>query len=174
MNAITTLKAALALALGVAAQGVLAKDGTVNFKGSIIDAPCSIMGGDANQTVDLGQISNAVLAAGGVGTRSPLVDFTIKLTGCGTAAKTARVTFAATADTANANLLAVTGGATGVGIQVSTGEGLQVVKPGTASQSFQLHQGDNELKFQAAYVSTSPLVRPGAANATAQFTVSYQ
>ncbi|PRD21159.1 UNVERIFIED_CONTAM: lpfA [Trichonephila clavipes] len=113
MNAITTLKAALALALGVAAQGVLAKDGTVNFKGSIIDAPCSIMGGDANQTVDLGQISNSVLAAGGVGTRSPLVDFTIKLTGCGSAAKTARVTFAATADTANANLLAVTGGRRG-------------------------------------------------------------
>lgn len=113
MNAITTLKAALALALGVAAQGVLAKDGTVNFKGSIIDAPCSIMGGDANQTVDLGQISNSVLAAGGVGTRSPLVDFTIKLTGCGSAAKTARVTFAATADTANANLLAVTGGGDG-------------------------------------------------------------
>lgn len=174
MKAIITLKAALALALGVTAQGVLAKDGTVNFSGSIIDAPCSIMGGDANQTVDLGQISNSVLAAGGVGTRSPLVDFTIKLTGCGVVAKTARVTFAATADPANATLLAVTGGAAGVGIQISTGGGRQVVSPGAASQNFQLRQGDNELQFQAAYVSTNTQVRPGAANAMAQFTVSYQ
>ncbi|MFH6599332.1 fimbrial protein [Ectopseudomonas khazarica] len=173
MNAITTLKAALALALGVAAQGVLAKDGTVNFKGSIIDAPCSIMGGDANQTVDLGQISSSVLSAG-VGTRSPLVDFSIKLTGCGATAKTARVTFAATANPENGDLLAVTGGATGVGIQVSTGGGQQVVTPGVASLGFQLNQGDNELKFQAAYVSTNVLVQPGTANATAQFTVSYQ
>lgn len=42
--------------------------GKVTFTGSIIDAPCSISPDSIDQTVSLGQISNAALANSGTST----------------------------------------------------------------------------------------------------------
>ncbi|MFG0413352.1 fimbrial protein [Pseudomonas sp. zjy_8] len=174
MNAITTLKAAVALAMAVAAQGVLARDGTVIFNGSIVDAACVVATGSTNQTVELGRVSVNTLTA--IGARSPGVSFSIKLTDCSVpTARRASVTFNAPRDPLNAGLMAVTGGAVGVGIQIYTEEGGQRggVIPGNGSMAIPLRPGDSELQFYAAYVATRAQVEPGAANATAQFTVNY-
>ncbi|MDW7590685.1 fimbrial protein [Providencia sp. 2023EL-00965] len=53
--------------------------GKVTFKGEIIDAPCSISSDSIDQTVDLGQIANSVLANGGA---SSPKQFTIELEDC--------------------------------------------------------------------------------------------
>ena len=42
--------------------------GKVNFKGSIIDVPCSIAPNSIDQTVEFGQISNMALVNGGKST----------------------------------------------------------------------------------------------------------
>ena len=61
----------LALVSSAMSTFVLAADmghGKVNFKGSIIDAPCSISPNSIDQTVELGQISNMALVNGGKST----------------------------------------------------------------------------------------------------------
>ena len=61
----------LALVSSAMSTSVLAADmghGKVNFKGSIIDAPCSISPNSIDQTVELGQISNMALVNGGKST----------------------------------------------------------------------------------------------------------
>lgn len=61
-----------AIALGfVSAANAAPKDaghGTIEFYGSIIDAPCSIAPGDDNQRIPMGQIANVALKDGGKST----------------------------------------------------------------------------------------------------------
>lgn len=47
--------------------------GKVKFKGEIVDAPCSISADSIDQTVDLGQIANSVLAKGAHLRQNPLL-----------------------------------------------------------------------------------------------------
>ncbi|EIW3593787.1 fimbrial protein [Salmonella enterica] len=57
-----------------------AGQGTIEFTGSVIDAPCSIVPGDQNIKVNLGQVSLKILDA--VNKYSSVVPVTINLTGC--------------------------------------------------------------------------------------------
>ncbi len=178
MKHLTVAKIATIAALSAAAQGALAADGTINFIGEIVDAPCSIAPQSQNLTVPLGKISRATLD-GAAGKVSPAAKFTINLMDCGATAKGATVTFAAPADAVNKNLLRVGigevdgGFATGVGIQIADSSGKQI-PVGTASGNYTLGQGDNALQFQANYMSTGAAVKVGQANAMAQFTVAYK
>lgn len=56
--------------------------GKITFKGSVIDAPCSIDAKSLDQTIQLGAISKNQLANGG---KSTPVDFSIILHDCDTA-----------------------------------------------------------------------------------------
>ena len=72
----------LALVSSAMSTSVFAADmghGKVNFKGSIIDAPCSISPDSIDQTVELGQISNMALVDGG---KSSPRSFDIALENC--------------------------------------------------------------------------------------------
>ncbi|ELO0595453.1 fimbrial protein [Salmonella enterica] len=55
--------------------------GTITFTGSVTEAPCSIPAGEANQTIDLGVVSNKVLTSSGSPGSTP-VPVKINLKNC--------------------------------------------------------------------------------------------
>ncbi|KQW61449.1 fimbrial protein [Variovorax sp. Root411] len=180
--------ATLAVA-GMLSQGAFAADGTVNFTGEIVDAPCSISPNSQNLTVPLGKVSRTVfgtvtgtppVSTATIGKKSTPANFTIDLLGCGATAKGATVTFSGTADLddpsylrlANAGQVGV-GAASGVAIELGDSAGTKIAL-GSPSGEYVLGLGDNSLKFQAAYVATKTAVTVGPANSVAQFTVAYK
>lgn len=179
------IKAALLSLAGIASQGVFAADGTVNFTGDIVDAPCSIAPSSQAMTVSLGKVSRnafdgAIAGTASIGKKSIPAKFKIDLTGCGATAKGATVTFSGTADSDNATLLRVANAgqvgvssASGVGIEIDDSAGTPI-SLGAASAQYVLGLGDNALNFQAAYVATKSIVTTGPANSVAQFTIAYK
>lgn len=164
---------AMVMAFGVSAVANAADQGhgKVTFSGSIIDAPCSIAPESIDQTVDLGQVSNAALADGG---KSMPKFFDIKLESCTLAtAKNVTTTFTGSADTAG--LLSITGTAKGASVAI-TDKGGELIKLGTASKGQELQNGNNTLQF-AAYLqgaSGKDAVVPGDFKAVTDFTLAYQ
>jgi type 1 fimbria pilin len=158
--------------------------GTVNFVGSIIDAPCSISPDTIDQTVNLGQISNRALLKGGKST--PRV-FNIKLEDCDVANltdKTVTTTFTGTESKANPGYLAIAGTASGAAIAITSDDGNNI-KLGSASPTVKVQDGKNTLRF-AAYLQGNPDVKnpggatvpavivPGEFTSVANFTLAYQ
>lgn len=146
--------------------------GKVKFKGSIIDAPCSIAPDSIEQTVDLGQVSNVALKDGGTSTPHP---FEIKLEQCDIATlKSVTTTFTGAASPTNKDLLGITGTASGAGIVISYGG--KPIELGKATATQTLNEGNNSLSF-AAYLQgegASAAVVPGDFSAVADFTLAYQ
>lgn len=190
------IKLAMALGMILAAGSVFAADttadsssvatkgqghGTVNFKGEIIEAPCSITADTAEQTVDLGQVSSSALKAGG---KSTPKNFSIKLEDCdvtGLKNKTVTATFTgknASFDTTS-TLLALSGTASGAGIAI-TDNNNSAVTLGSASTAYTFTDAstEGELLFSAylqgvADNSTNPIVA-GEFTSVANFTLAYQ
>lgn len=173
-------KIILAVALSSAmVSGVNAADeghGKITFKGSVIDAACSIDAKSLDQTVELGAIAKGALNNGG---KSTPVDFSIQLHDCDTStAQEATVSFNGYEGDKAAGLdksFAVTGQASGVAVSI-TDMGSNVITPNSAAKAIAINDGDNELQFQA-YVqgaSTSDAVVPGTFTSTANFVMSYQ
>ncbi|MFC0229482.1 fimbrial protein [Serratia aquatilis] len=148
--------------------------GTVKFFGEIIDAPCTLDADSVDQTYDMGQVSNRVLADEGVGASQ---DFTIELKDCDiTTLKTVKVAFTGQTDVNNANLLGLAGTASGAGIQLVDGNNVKVKLDGTQGIATYLQNGDNTLNF-AAYLQgskTGVAVVPGDFTAVTNFTLAYQ
>ena len=143
--------ATLAVA-GMLSQGAFAADGTVNFTGEIVDAPCSISPNSQNMTVPLGKVSRTVfgtvsgtppVSTATIGKKSTPAHFTIDLLGCGATAKGATVTFSGTADLDDASYLRVANSGQ-VGVGADTAEyashsilgGLRIDFGGGASPSY--------------------------------------
>ncbi|EQB4817735.1 TPA: fimbrial protein [Citrobacter amalonaticus] len=174
-------KLLLAMAFSsVLAAGAHAADdmghGKITFKGSVIDAPCSIDAKSLDQTIQLGAISKNQLAGGGKSTPVPL---NIQLHDCDSAtANKASITFNGIAGDQAAGLdgsFAVTGQGAGVGVVIADLGG-KVIKPGVAADLAPMNSGDNELAFQA-YVqgsSASGAVTPGNFASVANFMMTYQ
>lgn len=176
----TLLAAAMAFGVAMTAQAADQGHGKVTFKGSIIDAPCSVATDSIEQEVDFGQLSAASLSTlnGNSGQSQPK-NFQINLENCGfgNPAKNnnVTVTYSGMADAKNAKLLGVTGTAKGIGIALTDGSGTQIelMKP-TAPQPLQ--DGDNTLSF-AAFVQNngaSTTVTEGDFSAITNFTLAYQ
>lgn len=169
----TILAAALVLGVSSVANAADQGQGTVTFKGSIIDAPCSIASGSDNQEVDLGQVSNVALLNGG---KSTAQSFNIELENCDiTTLKTVTTTFGGAESAAVPGLLGITGVAEGAGVAIIDGTGTPITlgQP-TAEQT--LVTGNNTLAF-AAYLqgSTTPdAIKPGNFTSVANFTLAYQ
>ncbi|EBH1887313.1 type 1 fimbrial protein [Salmonella enterica] len=171
-----------ALAMGVTgmAQATDQGHGTVTFIGSIIDAPCSITPESAEQTVDLGQISNIALKDGG---KSVPQDFTIELQQCDTeTAKSVVTTFSGAASASNPDMLGISGTASGASVAI-TDAGGNLIKLGEDSTAQTLNDGTNNLRF-AAYLQGDAAVEgengsesnivPGDFTAVADFKLTYQ
>jgi len=149
--------------------------GKITFKGSIIDAPCSIKPGDdpdGNQTVKLGQVSNASLANGGTSNPTP---FTISLVNCTIdTAKTVSTTFDGAAG--KTGTLGMTGSAKGASIVITDGSN-NIVKLGEPTAGQQLSKGAQEADLAfSAYLQGDGIdteIVPGSFQSVANFTLSY-
>lgn len=164
-----------AMVMGAAHAASQGGHGTVTFRGEIIDSACSITPDTIDQTVQMGEISNKVLANGGSSTPR---DFNIKLENCdisGLKDKTVTPTFTGTASTANPDLLAIAGTASGASIAL-TQDNSKPIKLGEPAQPFSIRDGNNTLHF-AAYLKgdgASTAVVPGDFSAVANFTLEYK
>ncbi|QXX85193.1 fimbrial protein (plasmid) [Providencia sp. R33] len=153
--------------------------GIINFHGSIVNTPCVIDNDDASQTVNLGQYRQDAFT--GKSSVSSPVGFDIKLTGCATETfKNASLTFSGiTVPDENTTLAPVASQsgqitATGVGIQILQNSKLVNVDGLKATDVVKLNEGDSRLRFQAQYIALADKVTVGAANASADFTITYQ
>jgi len=132
--------------------------GKVTFKGEIIDAPCSISSDSIDQTVELGQIANSILAAGGSSTPK---QFTIQLDDCVFATDPTTsaplldkvaITFSGASAGFNPELLGVTGlsgDVDNVGIQITDTKGTPINMGISTTQEHQLQEGSNTLQYSA-------------------------
>ncbi|WP_095048499.1 MULTISPECIES: fimbrial protein [unclassified Pseudomonas] len=152
-----------------------AADGVVNFTGTITDAACTVSPSSTSATVALGTISSKAFSAAGA-TSAP-TRFGITLTTCPASVTTASLKFDGPANSENSGLLALTSGAgvaTGVGIGIYESNSTTLIPVGTKSATKALASGaDTTFEFVAKYVSTAATVVSGKANATSNFTVSY-
>lgn len=184
MKVSTLAGAIMAVTLAATSAVSMAADkghGTITFKGSIIDAPCSIAQNSQYQTVEMDQIANVALRNGG---KSQLTPFKIELLGCdmGTL-KSATAKFTGS-PAANPKLLALKGSAKGASLAIAdhTGELLDL---GSESPAQTLADGNNYLLFNAYLqgdMSTpagggeavAATVVPGSFETFANFTLDYQ
>ncbi|HBA9100684.1 TPA: type 1 fimbrial protein [Escherichia coli] len=156
--------------------------GVVNFKGSVIDAPCGIASESADQTIDFGQISKAHLEADGISVKKNL---DIKLVNCTLAKpaaggstpapfKTVKVAFTGTTTAGQNNELG-TAGNTGTAIVVSEADGKLVDFTGTAGAASNLQNGENTLRYSAwVKKATNGTLKEGDFAAVANFNLTYQ
>lgn len=151
-----------------------ADDGKINFIGAITDDACTVVNDMSSPlTVTLGNVSSKAFKAAG-STASP-TEFTIALKDCPAAMTSAKVKFDGTADSNVNTILALTqesGVATNVGIQLTDNNNI-VVPLHTASSSYPLTAGDNNLNFVARYYATAATVTAGPANSSSNFTIVY-
>lgn len=167
-----------AAASGTTVAAGHAGHGTVHFKGEIIDAPCSIAPESADQTVDLGQVSNSALKDGG---ESSPVAFSIKLQNCDISKyKTVTATWSGTEDTNQAGVWGITGTASGAGI-VLRDASEKLIKLGTETASTTLTANDTTIAMSAFLKGdgkdasgNSVDVVPGAFTGAADFVLAYQ
>ena len=152
--------------------------GTVHFKGEVVNAACAVDAGSIDQTVQLGQVRAAKLAA--KDQVSSAVGFKIQLDDCDTSiAKKASVAFSGiTAGSNNPTVLALqnsaAGSATNVGVQILDSTGTPLALDGaTFGAATTLNDGTNVIPFQARYYATGAATA-GIANADATFKVQYE
>ncbi|MDR1845014.1 MAG: type 1 fimbrial protein [Citrobacter amalonaticus] len=173
-------KVFLALVIGasITSGAVMAANqgqGTITFKGSIIDAPCSISFQDANQTVELGQISKVGLLNSG---SSVPRDFSITLEQCDVSAvgKKAKIAFTGISAANSTDLLAVSASAGDVGVAITDELANSIAINGTGWDSQPLVAGDNVLRFKAMLKTTSvakPTINEGDFTGRANFALTY-
>ncbi|MBS3046387.1 fimbrial protein [Enterobacter mori] len=152
-----------------------AADGTINFTGTILDAACTVDA--ATQTITMGSVNKSAFT--GAGTVSAPTKFSIVLKDCPSTVTSAQVTFDGASDATNSNLLALTSGtdaASGLGLALYESDGSTVIPVSVASKSITLDttaSNVNTLSYIAKYMATAATVMPGKADATTDFTVSY-
>lgn len=173
LNKILVAAASLTFAAGAfAANPVNQGGGDIEFKGSIIEAPCSIDYDLTDDVVQLGQVSDSLLSGGG---KSHSVPFKIVLKDCNNATlKNVTTTFGGTASTLNADLLGMSGNAEGASIAIVDASGA-LIKLGTPSAAHILTMNENTLKFNAYLQGdATATVKPGTFSSTASYSLSYQ
>ena len=183
LNAIAS---AIILSSSILSGAALASDGTVHFRGEIIDSACEITTVTKEQNVDLGKVSKT--AFNGVGSTSAPTQFTISLEKCPPTYTKASVRFdgteAGNGDLAigNPEKTGTPGDFTGTGDAVTaTGVAIRIYNRADNSQvelykdsaTSDIVETRADLKIIARYVATSAPVATGTANADSQFTVEY-
>ncbi|EJD6412096.1 type 1 fimbrial protein [Providencia rettgeri] len=151
--------------------------GKVNFKGSIIDAPCSISPDSIDQTVELGQISNMALVDGG---KSSPRSFDIALENCDVTGlkEGVKLTFSGAAASFDntKQTLGIVGTGAGAGVQITNGSG-NVITLGKAVPFQQIQDGNNTLRFSAYLKGNGgdiKTITAGEFSSVADFTLSYE
>lgn len=162
-------------ALSLGASAVYAADGTINFTGSVTTDACTVNTASATQTVALGSVNaTSFKAAGDVA--SP-TKFTIQLSSCPNTITKAAVRFDGTPNATDSRLLSLSSGqsATGLAVAIYEADGNTIIPLQTASTGITIDSGKtvNEMSYVAKYMSTAGSVTAGGANASTNFTISY-
>ncbi len=167
----------VAAILSATSYQVMAANGTVTFNGEIIQSTCQVSSGDQDKTVELGKYP--VTAFPKAESTSGSKAFTISLEKCEAGDYTLR--FDGNTVAGRPDLLSVTGGATGVGIEILDNNGSHFPianDPSDTAYVTVAADGDNPGKatfnLQARYRSFQDTVTPGQANSTSQFTIQYK
>ncbi|CAK9883930.1 MAG: Fimbria A protein [Candidatus Erwinia impunctatus] len=167
--------AGMSMNVNAANQG----SGSLTFKGSIIEAPCSINPNSSNQEVDLGQVNSAQLKNSGTSTPQ---NFQINLENCAltkkedgtTIAPTLKLTFGgAPAVAGNSSWFGITGNASGAGI-VITDAASNKIPVGGLSVTRSLLEGSNTLSFSAYLQGIGSTVTPGNFQSIVDFILAYE
>lgn len=168
------LLSALAIASAAVAQQASAANGTVTFNGEIVKSACDVKSDSKNITVQLGKWPTTALASAGQ-TTSPQT-FKINVANCDAGSYTVRLDGTAVDSGANSDLLAVIGGATNVGIQV-TGIDNKIVplnKALTDGYAFTSDAEGNGVADLKAFYKATGAATEGQANAVANFSIEYK
>lgn len=155
-----------------AAAGTQSAGGVVEFSGEIVDNSCNVTASSKDVKVDLGKWAASYFTA--AKTETTKTPFRIQIDSCPTSVKTVAVLFDGQKDATDATLLAVAGGATGVGIKLYNGDASNSqVSLGSVSASVPVAAGKATVPFFADYISTVATVTSGAANGVANFLMVY-
>lgn len=146
----------------------------IRLSGTVVALGCTVDPGDVDKPVYLGEWTTRQLKKAGQ-TTSP-VPFTIHLTGCTASGVT--TTFTGTKDKVNPELLSLKSDgddyATGIAVQIMDASGQRISIGNTAPRGVVDGNGNATLNFRANYVATgNDGVRPGTADADAEFMLSY-
>ena len=157
-------------------SGAQGAGGQVNFKGTITDASCNVDADSKGQDVDLGTWDKSYLSA--AGTETTKTAFHIKVADCPDSVKQVSVLFDGQKDQQMPELLAVTSGATGVGIKLYEYDQSKQIIPGSVSEKQPVTSGSSgngsaDLIFYADYEATGATVASGAADGVADFNMIY-
>jgi type 1 fimbria pilin len=176
----TIMVAALAVSqVSFGANAANQGGGAVTFTGNIVDAPCSIAPESANQTVDMGVISNAAVRNG----TTQVKNFNIRLEGCDLQKYNADGT-PVTDGTWSGVKVMFTGGGTNnnqylgvadnVGIELT--QGGKVLTIGTPADKVLLQGGNQTLSFgaQVKAVDAKKAIPLKNFNTVANFAVAYE
>lgn len=150
--------------------------GQVRFEGEVVSAACAVDNESRDKLVQMGQV-RVLDFANTIGAEAGGNDFTLKLVDCDTSVSTtAAINFQGNVDKDDAEALAInslSGAAKGVGIYLYSEDGEKVEFNAPSQYTKTLIDGTNVFNYRATYVSTNTDVKPGVANAVAQFTVTY-
>jgi type 1 fimbria pilin len=150
----------------------------VEFRGALVNAPCTLRPGDEAIELNFGTLVNKYLYTN---PRTPSQPFALHLDDCDTAVATGvKLTFMGTESTALPGLLALDAASVArgvaVGMETSAGQALPLNVQGSTTP---LTQGNMTIALQA-YVQAEPVAKAnqgiveGAFTATATFALEYQ
>lgn len=150
---------------------------TLQVTGTVLPVSCNVGSSSKSINVNLGDISAGIFKA--VGATSPPKEFSIALTGCSSNIEGGIIQFTGTANGSDRTLLAIdrsspSTSADNVGIEIIDGQTGSVLPLGTASSSYTLQAGDNNLHYKLRYKATQVPVVSGTANAVMYFDLGYQ
>lgn len=161
---------------GTPPVSVTVKGGTIKFVGKMVDAPCAVDIPYDGQITDLGQYRVASLSKE-PGATSVGKNFNIKLVDCSVdTMKNVQVKFSGSSAEGKNTTLALDGGsnaAQNVGIQILRNGKPVVVDGSDGTANIALEKGENNLAFQAQFISLGTDVKPGAANGSVDFYLTY-
>ncbi|ELC5340112.1 type 1 fimbrial protein [Salmonella enterica] len=162
-----------AVAMALVSFGVNAANqgqGIINFKGTVIDAPCGIAPESADQSIDFGQISKAHLdTINGISIKK---DLDIKLVNC-EPSKSVEVTFTGPIISTELTELG-TAGDTGTAVVIS-GQNGKLIEFGSKGAPISLKEGDNTLRYTSwVKKATGGTLKEGDFSAVANFNLTYQ
>ncbi|EHG7612317.1 fimbrial protein [Citrobacter sedlakii] len=158
-----------------AASTTTVSGGTLQFQGSVVDAPCSVSSDSENGIIMLDQVTLTSLGAKGEASGQAKA-FNIALEDCDITTYTnATVTFNGQSTPDQAGALANTAGsgaATGVVLQLFGPDGNKL-SLGDESSSQTLSTGTNSIPVSVDYVKSADTATAGAVEAVATFQISY-
>lgn len=184
IGSINILSKLFMLSIATAAFTATAADGTISFTGTILDSACTVDTDTVSKNVILGEIpKSSFKSAGDV---AAATKFSIELKNCPGTVKTASIKFDGTPDLADSSILKLSSGQTakGVGVAFFEEDGITPIPLATPSKSVTLNSAfsdsqttpiiSTKMNFVAKYKATRAVVEAGTANATSDFTITYQ